>query len=851
MASSATDPPAAALNVSDASQDASPEELAKVYLQLLELKAVVLADKHPRLKLSQDAKQKLRASEPRSRSGQGSADTLANGQSSRSEVLPGIAQNQAAFMTNRITAGSMSETDILPKSKAKPNVRQEKGKEKEGSGMIQDNVIDDAPESRAHPRYQNGTSQDAPLSRRQIVHLLLQHEWSQYQQRHQHPNRGDTSLVPVDDLDGILEKAQATVNPVSGILPPVPIARISPGTSFDENDYYSSQHWSSDDREASYEPPAQVEVLQKVPAANVLPGLGSTTSHPVASSSNSRRPQFDPVSSHLPKNFARTDVVMHDTEDTDDLYMPEGEESDYSPPAPGHDTMDLDEGEVSDNESDYAPDNAVPPVSNDLRRVQASNQPAHSASPQVPVVRNNLTQIAAPQPSRISPLASANLPGLDPAILQSLTQLGGNPDVVAQLMQALRPHLGGQQFPQPSSRPFGFDGSSDVPPPQNQPPPLQPLLLNSRGNTTSEPQSSAHPSTQVSPRPSISSVANLTNKQRAKRKKAKLNEAKYERQLAVREKAQARREAKLRKRQEKREKKKEQKRANDIIPAVAKVSRNVHVATSPEPAPASAPAPVPVIKDEPQSPPPFAQHTYQSQAQPQAQPQQVYQPPPPPQPARLYTPGYYQQPPPQQTPVYYAPPPQQPQYQLPPYAYPAPTPAAQPAVPQPARRIITDQYGNKYYAVEKPGASAMRASVAPPSMPAPSYHQPSVAPPSMQPPSYYQPPPSVHYTPAPMAAAPAPRASVAPPPMEFPPREVYYDRAPRASVVPPDYYAPRPVTYAMAPPPPQQHRVVSSRATTYAPEHQPQARAYSVQPEAEQPVRYAWGPPPPDGRYAG
>lgn len=144
MASSATDPPAAALNLSDASQDASPEELAKVYLRLLDLKAAVLADKHPRLKLSQDAKQKLQASEPRSRPGQDAADTLANGQSSRSEVLPGNAQNQAAFMSNRINAGSARGTDTLPKSKTNPSVRQEKGKEKESSDMIQDNVIDDA-----------------------------------------------------------------------------------------------------------------------------------------------------------------------------------------------------------------------------------------------------------------------------------------------------------------------------------------------------------------------------------------------------------------------------------------------------------------------------------------------------------------------------------------------------------------------------------------------------------------------------------------------------------------------------------------------------------------------------------
>ena len=830
--------------MSDASHDASPEEIAKVYLQLIDLKTVVLANKHPRLKLSQNAKQKLQASEPWVTSGSEPAGTLANGQSNVPEVLPGISKNQAAFMTNRINAGSAFDTDTLATSRTDRTVRQEDGHGEKSSGKIKDKVMDQASASFAHPMYTNGASQGVSSSRRRDIHQQLQDEWTQYLRNSHSKTRVDPSMVALDNVDEIFAQALAVVNPASKSLAAVPVARAGSDTSFDENDYYSSQHWSSDDRELSYEPPAQIEAipavdLQKVPTDNVLPGLGSTTSRPSASASYLRRLQSElkselSVSLLPPKSYAPHEAVIRNAEESDDLYVPGGEESDYSPPAPGDDTMDLDVDGEADDESDYTPDNVVPPIPIDLRRDRTYTQPAHSSSTQIPAVRNDMTQFNAPALAHTSALAPVIPPGLDPAVFQSLIQLSGNPEMAAQLMQALLPHLKTQQSSQQPNQPFDLGGSNGNPS-QNQFQSLQ-HVLDAVGGTASEQHSSTQQSAHASPR--MSPVVRLTKRQRAKLQKAQANEARHDRQGVAQntgekveksDKAKKRREAKMRRRADNKA---------DLREKKGKGFNPVSTDTSPKgPSLANSPVtiPGPMIKDEPQSPPPFSHHQYQPQHQPQPHSQLMLQPqpPPPPPPPRHYVPGYYQQPPPPPTPTYHPPPLQQPQYQLPQYAHPAATPAPQPVMPQPqsGRRIITDQYGNKYYAVEKPGAAAMRASVAPPSIQAPVYHQPT---------------PTVRYTPAPIS-----RASVAPPPIELRSREAYYTRDPRASVAPQEYYAPPPVAYAMAPPPPQQHRVMSSRAATYAPEYQPHPRAHSIRPEGDPAVRYAWGPPPPDGRYAG
>ncbi|KAK4554030.1 hypothetical protein LTR86_008871 [Recurvomyces mirabilis] len=245
---------------------------------------------------------------------------------------------------------------------------------------------------------------------RAIKRQRLEHDVQAQGEQRKHFRFGkdaDADLLTPVAVDEVLKAALERVKPVSG-LKPEQAASVS---SFDENDYYSSRApspWSDDAHEPSSDRAADAFTADFKRLANAGPSAKRTRSH-------------DP----------RKGTQVYDGED-DDLYEPEDDEDDeYVPPGPalvaasrqggpdaGYAQPLLDE----DDNSDYEPgeitqDSAVPTPNQLLPH-------AFHPSPRVPVIRNHLTHIAAPQPNRVSPLATAKGPSIE------LELVNGRPELV-------------------------------------------------------------------------------------------------------------------------------------------------------------------------------------------------------------------------------------------------------------------------------------------------------------------------------------------------------------------------------------------------------------------------------------
>lgn len=136
------------------------------------------------------------------------------------------------------------------------------------------------------------------------------------------------------DVEDALAKAQALVNPVSGLQPIAPTREAS--SSFDENSYYSSKanSWSSEENESN----------QNAQKANAVDPLTSQTqAKPSAFEAQliADKPTFQPRPAPTSIQPAVIDLDEEDYEPVDDIeeYEPEPaqvhgeeEEEDYSPP---------------------------------------------------------------------------------------------------------------------------------------------------------------------------------------------------------------------------------------------------------------------------------------------------------------------------------------------------------------------------------------------------------------------------------------------------------------------------------------------------------------------------------------
>ena len=230
------------------------------------------------------------------------------------------------------------------------------------------------------------------------------------------------------DVDAVLNKVHLLVTAVSGLK----AVDVTSSSSFDENDYYSSQVQSDWSSQASSKHGSDRAAGAFTADYERLDG----GSKPAATRS---RPTI---------NYGETAAAVSTrvisnayADEDDDMYEPEDGDDDYAPPdasfidtslvpieaaAPGQ------PGGREDDDSDYEPGEVTQESqwSSPKGATYAPYQPL-PLPVQVPVIRNHLTHIAAPQPNRVSPLATAKGQSYE------LELVNGSPQVVKK----------GQQYP--------------------------------------------------------------------------------------------------------------------------------------------------------------------------------------------------------------------------------------------------------------------------------------------------------------------------------------------------------------------------------------------------------------------
>lgn len=373
----------------------SPAEEEELYTQLLQLQDVVLAGKHPLFKLPQPVVEQLKAAliapeTPVAVNGTAFTTNQQQLQSPHAKLngLPGL-HAPATSITNGGTsayAAKAAGLDPIFLQKSDSLVRAE--------GQLKRQRIERDLESTVNQR--------------------------KYSSRDKDPGAEGPSRI---DMDAVLNAAHIRVPPVSGLKP----TKAASMSSFDENDYYSSQapsDWSSDASPSK----GSDKGTGAFTADFERLGAAANTSTSFAESSRYTQKRAMPGSS-LP--HASKDRPHFYTNEPDDVYNIEDEDDEYTPPdAAAFDSLhgdgtatDLQQhSPPEDDNSDYEPgeitqESAVP--SPPFQAAQASYPSAG-----VPVIRNHLTHIAAPQPNRVSPLATAKGPSIE------LELVNGRPEIV-------------------------------------------------------------------------------------------------------------------------------------------------------------------------------------------------------------------------------------------------------------------------------------------------------------------------------------------------------------------------------------------------------------------------------------
>jgi hypothetical protein len=228
-------------------------------------------------------------------------------------------------------------------------------------------------------------------------------------------------------IDDALADAQKRVKPVTGLRSAPRAGSIA--TSFDENDYYSSQvqsEWSSEAGSGGA-PDQVVGALTtdfQSPDRRNGGGLSSKARGKQPVQANGALPRADnhPVSQNHPHSYIDALDGVHEADDEDEEYSPPEPaafDSFYDPDT----TMDIQDLVADDDDdSEYEPGEVtqnsvvVTPYPNNVSSAQPSQQ--------VPIYRNHLSHIAAPQPNRVSPLAVQKGPSIE------LELVNGRPEIV-------------------------------------------------------------------------------------------------------------------------------------------------------------------------------------------------------------------------------------------------------------------------------------------------------------------------------------------------------------------------------------------------------------------------------------
>lgn len=390
-----------------------PAEEEALYTQLLRIRDAVIAGQHPQFKLPPAVIEQLRALDATA----GLAHSAAtNG-----------AQNGNAFHANRTTnhaqplSGSSAPAFGLPGLHTASNSHV--------NGVAQQFAAKPSPSSGLDPIFLEKSDSlvraEGQLKRQRIERELQ----AQVEQRKQSSQTRDYGADAPSSLNiaAVLASAFARESHVSGLKTATTAATAKLGSaassSFDENDYYSSQvesDWSSP-ASASKDSDRVAAAQSAVLGRNEGPSVSSASAaKPYMSGKQPAIARDAPLQTSKDASHVYPDS-SHNTfeiDDEDDEYIPQDATAfDSQSHAPA-----LDDDDDDDDNSEYEPgeitQDSVAPTP-----YYQTQQPAHS-SPHVPIIRNHLTHIAAPQPNRVSPLAVAKGPSIE------LELVNGRPEIV-------------------------------------------------------------------------------------------------------------------------------------------------------------------------------------------------------------------------------------------------------------------------------------------------------------------------------------------------------------------------------------------------------------------------------------
>ena len=267
----------------------------------------------------------------------------------------------------------------------------------------------------------------------QLKRQRLERDLQSQVDSHKHASRdkdpGVDAPSPID-IDITLLSALERVKPISGLK--VPERSGSAASSFDENDYYSSQvqsDWSSEtSSNKASDRAAGAFTADFEPLDGARPTSNLHAKHPAhAKQQTFGRPAVATSPKVRPLSRKSQPQVVHNVEDEDDEYAPPDATAIDSFREHGVATKNQQVAPPDDDDSDYEP-GEITEESNIPTPSYQVQQPVQR-SPHVPVIRNHLTHIAAPQPNRVSPLATAKGPSIE------LELVNGRPEVVQKPQQ--------------------------------------------------------------------------------------------------------------------------------------------------------------------------------------------------------------------------------------------------------------------------------------------------------------------------------------------------------------------------------------------------------------------------------
>ncbi|GAB7359046.1 hypothetical protein MBLNU230_g5118t1 [Neophaeotheca triangularis] len=254
----------------------------------------------------------------------------------------------------------------------------------------------------------------------------------------------DPHLLPATVLEEHLDNAWALVSPISGLKSRVTQGNDA-GSSFDENDYYSSlveSDWTPDsevksnkaaDRSAGPSASFTADYEQLGITRDKAPVASSPLAEPFTFKGQQQPSVQSANAPQLYGSRVSATQPFHSFGEAHEEVAEKSEDDEYTPPPAA--AFDSYRGKAvtkrrqataaSNDDSEYEPGEIT--AGSVMATPQDAAEQPEETSPGVPIVRNNhLTNIAAPQPNRVSPLAASQHFNDD----YELALVNGRPEVV-------------------------------------------------------------------------------------------------------------------------------------------------------------------------------------------------------------------------------------------------------------------------------------------------------------------------------------------------------------------------------------------------------------------------------------